>query len=388
MHNEFYNVMKEQSNIQAARIRRLTEQLYREYSNLIWYYNLPLKAPVIVISDSRSRHGSWNSVTRVLEISLLLVQKYSWDVVVEILKHEMAHQYVTDVDHCYDETSHGPKFQKACDKFGLADWARAATGEIPLEIPSLRDRLSKNANSHQAMTRIEKLLALAQSANEHEAYAAMQKARALQIKYNLEHISHTSGCSDYESLTIQRKSNVIDSVEARIFSLLKAHFLVDIIYVPSFDAQSLKSVKTVEIMGTPQNLLMAEHVYHFLKYQCDHLWKQYKFLHQAPQSMKRSYKLGLIDGFSKKLESDSKKIKVEVHGQETEVDGRSLMVLTEQQIEQFKQNRFPRTRSISRSTSGVSRFAYSAGVEEGGKITLNRPLSTGKSGFGGFLGRG
>jgi hypothetical protein len=60
---------------------------------------------------SRSRLGRWIESTRTLEISRPLVLEQPWGIVVEVLKHEMAHQYVSEVLGERHETAHGPNFR-------------------------------------------------------------------------------------------------------------------------------------------------------------------------------------------------------------------------------------------------------------------------------------
>ena len=44
-----------------------------------------------------------------------LVTEHPWTVVLEVLRHEMAHQYVDEVLGVHDETAHGPTFQAVCE---------------------------------------------------------------------------------------------------------------------------------------------------------------------------------------------------------------------------------------------------------------------------------
>ena len=97
-----------------------------------------------------------------IELSPKLLTDHGWGTLVEVLKHEMAHQFVAEVLGVLDESSHGPVYRKVCEERGID--SRAAG------IPEAGDA----APQDQVLERIQKLLALAESQNEHEAQAAME----------------------------------------------------------------------------------------------------------------------------------------------------------------------------------------------------------------------
>lgn len=70
-----------------------------------------LRWPVFRLSDTRAQLGQWNADVRGLEISRPLVLEHPWSVVLEVLKHEVAHQFVDEVMRV-DEPPHGPTFQR------------------------------------------------------------------------------------------------------------------------------------------------------------------------------------------------------------------------------------------------------------------------------------
>ena len=49
-----------------------------------------------------------------LRLATRLVHDEPWQVVIEVLRHEMAHQYVDEVLRIHDESAHGPAFRKVC----------------------------------------------------------------------------------------------------------------------------------------------------------------------------------------------------------------------------------------------------------------------------------
>src|SRR3954469_10017373 len=124
-------------------------------------FRFKLRPPAFELVDSVERLGRWVPIHRTLELSRELLVKHGWGVLEEVLKHEMAHQYVDEVLGVKDEPAHGPAFRRICEERGID--ARAAGA------PVAPDEHAKSP----VLERIAKLLALAESPNEHEAQAAM-----------------------------------------------------------------------------------------------------------------------------------------------------------------------------------------------------------------------
>ena len=73
-------------------LRAWTDRLYDEYDDVLFQFNQYLRKPVIRIELLASDWGHWNPQTRAITLARRLIQDHSWDVVIEVLKHEMAHQ--------------------------------------------------------------------------------------------------------------------------------------------------------------------------------------------------------------------------------------------------------------------------------------------------------
>lgn len=96
---------------------RWAAQIAREHQTLAWRYGVSLDTPTIDISSGESILGWWNPETKTISISSHLIKTEVWDIVIEVLKHEMAHQYVSTF---YDNADiHGHYFKRACEKLGV-----------------------------------------------------------------------------------------------------------------------------------------------------------------------------------------------------------------------------------------------------------------------------
>lgn len=361
------------NNAKRDVLRLWTERLYVEYDNILFHFRVKLRPPVIRIEDHRTSWGQWAQTTRCLTLSRRLIELYPWDVVVEVLKHEMAHQIVNEVYGVQE--LHGPHFKRACARLGVADWAASATGALPDDIPSWKDkRLSED--EERLLKRVEKLLSLAASANEHEAALAMQRVRQLYAKYNIERLEgHRDSPSVYCLIT--RKKRRVESTDSMIFSILTEHFFIKAIYTDLYDAQDCCSYKAVELLGTRENVMMAEYVYYFLRTQSRLLWNDFKARSKKTGARaKRSYIMGLLAGFREKLTNDTRVTEEALTNEQRPLEAcRDLLKMGDKQLDLFLGYRHPRLSSRRWGSSTGDRSSYDAGVADGGNITINKGLS-------------
>ena len=144
-------------------------------------YRHAMQKPLISIRDMKRRLGYWSPTRKEISLSRDLVMNHSWDAVLEVFYHEMAHQFAHQVLNAYEETPHGPAFIKAC-------YHLRANPEASGNYPPLDDRMNESRLSDQdkIMMKVKKLLPLARSRNRHEAESALAKAHQLISKYNID----------------------------------------------------------------------------------------------------------------------------------------------------------------------------------------------------------
>ncbi|MEW5975085.1 MAG: DUF2786 domain-containing protein [Acidobacteriota bacterium] len=349
-----------------------TEQLYREYESLCYQYRLGLSKPAIEVAPMAGGWGSWDPVSRTIRLATRLISNYSWDIVLEILKHEVAHQMVTDI-HRSDET-HGPLFREACDRLCVASWAAHAGVDLGQPLIHWRDTPA-GGREERLLKKAEKLLALATSGNEHEAALAMQRVQQLYQRHNLERIKAREQAGQVY-LLIQMGKKRIERHESLIASILVEHFSVEVIHTSLYDAARLSEYKALELLGTPENVRMAEYVFHFLQNQSQLLWQRYRSQTGKDARNRRSYLLGLLNGFREKLEQH----RSQPHP--WSLDGGSaqalvrLMKSEKRRLNAFVRQRHPRLFRKHWGRRRHDRQAYVAGVAEGRNLTLNKPLSS------------
>jgi hypothetical protein len=344
------------------------QQLAKEYDQLVWLFKLKnLRRPPIVIADVDSFWGQWDAIERRIKISKRLIVTYSWDIVINVLKHEMAHQLVSDF-YDIDDVAHGNYFKLCCEAIGLPNEFRTSTLNLTEIMEARKDNNWGTESSPEVniLKRVEKLMSLAQSNNEHEAMAAMEKVFELFQKYNLERVGKKIE-ANYISVLINKKAQKISAVQSHITYILREFYFVEIIFGFLYDAADNRVYKTIEIFGTLENVKMAEYVYHFLENKIEDLWIDFSLIKKLSPKYKRSYLLGLLIGFKNKLK--------EIKEVKTSIRERSLVCVDQdEKLNEFISLKYPRLRKSRSSGSGIFGSIFEEGRTDGNKIILNKGL--------------
>ena len=360
-------------------------QLVREFQDIAQYYRLNLSQPFIRITDNRTQFGSWQPYIRTLSLSRFLIEEHSWDVVLEIFKHELAHMWVSERDRDNEEDPHGLVFQEACRRLGVAPWARSATVEIdPQTARSQHRKLSEE--KERQIRRVEKLLSLANSSNPNEASLAMERARELSIQYQIDMQKETR---NYTYVLINHKKKTMPGHQSSIASILCTHFYIDCVSRSQYDAETREHYKVLELLGSVENVAIAEYVYWYLWRELPLLWDVYakdpKTGAQKRRASRRSFYLGVLNGFHDKLSREKAAAEKAAHenqgrdpqtGQALIVLDKSLERVLKQELKSFVGERFPRLNRAGTSRSGLEQDAYTSGVARGQTLELRQGISS------------
>src|SRR5690606_5985114 len=110
------------------------------------YLHSVLRPPSIQLHDAERRWGAWHADRRLITISRRQVLCYTWGSVIETLKHEMAHQLVSELMHRDHEPPHGPAFKEACRRLAC-DPSATGDGGVPLFRPGGAGRAADREDS-------------------------------------------------------------------------------------------------------------------------------------------------------------------------------------------------------------------------------------------------
>ena len=317
-----------------------------------------MRPPVLGLSDGDARLGSWRGASRTIEISRRLVREQPWGVVVEVLKHEMAHQYVDEVLNVRDETAHGPAFREICARLGID---AAASGAVAAE----------SRDEWRVMARITKLLALADSPNTHEAQAAMNAAHRLMLKHNLGALGSEVS---YGVRYVGEPRARTGAAEKILAGILVNHFFVRAIWVPVYIPFDLRQGHQLELCGTPANLDIAAYVHAYVLETAERSWREHRRLRGIGGDRdRRRYVAGLMMGFADQLRTQTAVCAEE-----------GLVWVGDPGLEDWVGRRFPRLRRTA--TRVVTDDAWAHGREAGRHLVLRKPVTANPTRRGRLLG--
>lgn len=335
--------------LEAALLRELAEQ-YRHLA--LTYFKGALRLPQLELVASRTRLGRWIEATRTIELSRPLVLEQPWGVVVEVLKHEMAHQYTVEILGERDETPHGPRFRAVCARLGID---AAASG-----MPVPKRGADEGGEHSRVAERIARLLALAESPNVHEAEAAMAAAQRLLLKHNIE-VRAARTARGYAWKHLGQPTGRTTEAERVLSLILGKHFFVEAIWVPVYRPLLGKRGSVLEICGTPENVEIAEYVHGYLVATASRLWQEHKEAHGIRSDRdRRTYLAGVMTGMSDKLSREAKRCA-----------SSGLVWVADADLEGFFRARHPHVRHV-RYAGQRRTDAYVHGREAGRKIVIHK----------------
>ena len=316
-----------------------------------------LKMPVLWIDAANKRLGFWDAGRRTLGVSERHIWHHPWSDVVETLKHEMAHQYVSEVLGVHDQTAHGPAWAQACAKLGIAAKATGTPGG------------GAEDQSDRMLQKVRKLLALADSPNAHEAEAAMATAHALILRYNLD--IRAAATPGYDRRHIGDSAAAIPIEWKLVASILSQWFFVECIWVSVYVARRNRMERQLEILGTPTNLELAHYAHDFLHAAYEALWKQTR--RTVQDGKRRDFVAGVLMGFSQKLEAERK---VQA--------GKGLVWVGDPRLKGYVREAHPHLRTMS--GAGVRRTAaHEAGRAAGQNLRIHQGMGGTGTGIRGLL---
>lgn len=345
----------------ADRLNRELERaavlaIFRTYDDLNGsLFRFELRRPGVMLVDSTTRLGLWHGGQRIIEIARKLLLEHSWGVLVEVLKHEMAHQYVQEVLGQPDDSMHGATFRRVCEERGID---ASAAG-----VPFAKDSGETNGVDQHLLSRIAKLLALAESSNEHEAQAAMSAAQRLMLKYNID-LAVSGQAPAHAFKHLGEPTGRVSESQRILAGILGDHFFVQTIWVPVWRPREGRRGSVLEICGSRANLELAEYVHSFLNVTAERLFREFRRTPTGRGAKRLTFIAGVMAGFRDRLERERKKSKAE-----------GLVWVGDAALDDFFRKRHPRIR-WTRYAVGHGSEAYARGREAGAKIVLHRGITS------------
>ncbi len=326
-----------------------------------------MRMPLFSIRDLSSKWGYWSATRNEICISRQLALNYPWDSVREILLHEMAHQFTTQVSGDMDKSPHGSLFKQAC--YLLRANPKASGAFRPL-----RDRIKNPEHDvmDRLMMRIKKLLALAESRNRYEAEAAMLKAHELIAKYNVDLLDNPQN-DDLISVFLGQPALRHLKEEYYLANLLQDFYFIRGIWVSAFVLDKKKMGRVLEISGTAKNIQLATYVYEFMRRYIDAQWIVYNKTRGLNRYRKSDFAVGIIEGFRSKLTSYT--------GQNEKMKNYLAVVQkTDSELEHYFVYKYPHTANIRKTVSQQHQTIIKDGKKLGRQLVIAKGISVRNTG--------
>lgn len=275
-----------------------------------------------------------------------------------IIRHELAH-YLTFINYGPSVQPHGVEFRTFCDRIKWGEEVFRAT--ICLE----EANEGQICPTSEILRKIQKVMALQSSSNPHEAETAMLKAQELLLKHNVDAkaLVEDGDKMVLKRILIQKK---IDTKTTAISKILETFFV-------SCVFKRTSSFVALEILGTPENIDIAEYVAHVLQVEMERLWREVqRTTHLQGQIAKNSFFYGLAKGYCDKIEAHKKRYDTATS---------SALLVIEKQLTEAKEMVYPKLKT-KKSKRGYSPDADSLGQKMGKNLNINTGISkTSKTGL-------
>mgnify|MGYP001190530245 CR=1 FL=1 len=257
----------------AAFHRHIARALELEWDLAVAWFPPELKRaarrPGFSLIQTAQVLGQWvRPPVREIRISERCVLHHPWYVVVDVLRHEMAHQFADELQH-QPEPPHGEAFREFCR---LLHANPNASGTYPaLDETVLNGKA--NGDDH-TMARIRKLLALSGSPNRHEAERAMAKARELMARHHV-HLDAPSADRDFVSIVLGEAALRHGLETHALAGLVRDHYSVRTIWIPMAVPAAGKVGRALEVSGTRRAVQLAHYVFDFVRHVVASEWRTY-----------------------------------------------------------------------------------------------------------------
>jgi len=368
-----------------ARLRSAwSRQILRVVTHVLGHHGIRIPPPHVEVVKDSARLGSYNPATRTLSIAETAFTQYPWDIVDQLIRHELAHCV------CHElfgpgAAPHGQDFVEACRMVGLANpaWHRSR-GELHRDFGLLINASRAIKEERGQLDRVRKLLAMADASrsSEHEARIALEKAHVIMRRHNLDTDGGPHG-RRYSHHTIDLGTRRVPAWEKIIWWILRDFFFVLTCREEIYDPWTDERRSGITFVAEAQNLEVALYVRDFLHRELARLYAE----NRAHVGGRRNqYFVGLVLGFQKKIAAEERTRLTARQGKGPEEPTNALIVARDPIVQDYFRTRFPRTRVGGASTLRQG-AAFRKGMTDGGTIALRHGVTDQAGNKGRLLGR-
>jgi len=378
-----------QTNVNKFWIYELSLMFRKANLDLYNHYNqknkfIQLKTPNFEIITNNQYWGTWASKNRILGISEKLIRHFPYEAVEHVMRHEVAHMIVDEIWGVGNAVSpHGETFASACAILGIE----------PTSSDSSSYLMKFGKTNEKVVDKVKKLMALGESPNKNEAERALKKAYELMTKHNIKNI-HDENSSQFNYRPIGIKCGKrTPSFMYDIGRIVDDFYYVKYIRSHHYDGRTGGTYKHFEIFGKPENLDLAEYVWHFLYNQGQILWEDFAiekikegykkkgdslidpdhdYWNRGDNYSKSSFLQGVYAGYSSKLRKEQRENETHLD-LENNSELNELIDISKSKLDKAYNKRYRVKRS---SRSGSSANGHGDGYAKGKSMNIRSGVSS------------
>ncbi|MBK26995.1 MAG: hypothetical protein CME70_23530 [Halobacteriovorax sp.] len=302
----------------------------------------------LVAFESKNKLGYFNPDNFQIGINKNLVYMAKPEVLKNILRHELAHMSV-HLKYGEEVSAHGVEFREACKSYGWGKDVYGAYGDLQKE-----NSLSSAPEFEKILSKVQKLLKLANSANTHEATLATAKANELLMKYNLEHIDDEA--RENEEVYVK---NIYEAKRSNVQMSALYEILENFYVQPVLNRGQSKAY--LEVIGSKTNVEMADYMAKYLVAEFERL---YKLSGLKGSAAKNSFIRGIAEGYTQKIKAKQKE----------HPNYKNELIRLDKVLKSQVQLVYSRMGSSSSSASKNDYEARAMGRAAGGSLSINKGL--------------
>ena len=305
-----------------------------------------LKKPNFEIITSMRKWGTWSSKRNIIQINQKLLRHYPWEAVRHVVRHEIAHMIVSEIWKLDGEVApHGDAFKKACKILNIPSTASDSPSYL----------MEFGVTNEAVVRKVKKLMALSSSSNDNESTSAMAKAHRLMKKHNIKDVEDTVD-DIYVARPIGVVGKNVPGYLRDICHILEEFYFVK--HISSYHYKGGKSLRHIQIFGKPENVDLAEYVFHFLYNQGMLHWEEFK--KECKENgenirgnySKNSYLESFYRGYNYKLKAESKK---DEHIESEEYESMTAVLnIAENKLDERYRKHYPNIRTCYRAETYMS----------------------------------
>lgn len=387
--NGCYGFEKYEEGANEAWIYKISSSYFKIKCEVKSYIEKDIEEPRFRINPNNNTvWGSWEPYERIMTFSAKLLKNYEWKAVEHVMRHEIAHQIVSEIFDmdCYG-VSHGEAFKRACKLVNIEP-------ERCTSISFLSK--FKGTESSPMISKIRKILIHAndKATTEEEADTFMTKAKELMLRHDIE----MSDVLGKDRLFVKRPFGPLFKRWASymwdVGELLEEHY--DVKHLQSYGPNR---TTRLELFGEPDKLDIAEYVGMALLNQAELLYEEHKaevankrkeakrrgeYYYKGSKLSKPAFIKGVIQGYSGKLRKDKDKAidrvevsvakeRAESKGQKYNAGDRAIVPSYDKKLLKEMYNKsYNGLRSVS--TGSCYGEGRSAGRAKGVNLTLSKGI--------------